>query len=235
MTAVILPNLRGLPNRTRRVSPRRRLKFEHECGMIQDMKADLRLFIAIELDATLRAALVRLEDALRETIDARAVRWVDPKNIHLTLKFLGNVNPARVGDMTAALERATIRVASHELTAIGLGAFPNCNRPNNIWVGLEGDVPTAALLARRIDAEFVREGFAPEERGLIPHLTLGRLKREVTSSQRAAVGRALQAIPTQSYGTVRVERVYLIASDLQPTGPVYRTLAQFPLESSHIT
>lgn len=64
MTAVILPNLRGLPNRTRRVSPRRRLKFEHECGMIQDMKADLRLFIAIELDATLRAALVRLEDAL---------------------------------------------------------------------------------------------------------------------------------------------------------------------------
>lgn len=193
------------------------------------MESSLRLFIAIEPDDALRVELDRLERALRDALPAPVVRWVIPKNIHLTIKFLGNVQSVRVPALTVALARASTGIAPHQLTASGLGAFPNFGRPNNIWVGLDGDAQTTALLARRIEDECAREGFARAERGFNPHLTLGRLKREASNAERAAVGRALQAIPKVTYGTIQADAVYLIASDLRPTGPGYKTLAKISL------
>lgn len=195
------------------------------------MSEPLRLFIAIELNDALRLELGRLEDELRDASATQVVRWVDPKNIHLTLKFLGNIDGMRVDSLTAALERAADGVAPFILTAQGLGAFPNTQRPNNIWVGLSGDTGSAALLARRIDDECAQEGFARDERGFNPHLTLGRVKRETSNTERAAVGETVQQVPKTTYGTIQADAIHLISSDLRPTGPVYRTLAKISLRA----
>ena len=196
---------------------------------MHDAQDTLRLFVALELGEALRAELDKLERALRVIPDMRAVRWVEPKNIHLTLKFLGNTEKRRVNGVTAALERAAHGIAAHELAAEGLGAFPNLNRPNNIWVGLTGDLQTTALLARRIQDECAQEGFPRDARSFNPHLTLGRLKKEVTNAERAAVGKAIRAVHAARYGTIHADAVYLMESDLRPAGPVYKTLEKIPL------
>lgn len=195
------------------------------------MPKPLRLFIAIEPDDALGVELRRLENALRAAPATRIVRWVDPKNIHLTLKFLGNVEGERVAALTAALERAAAGLAPFALSVRGLGAFPHLGRPNNIWVGLEGNVPAAALLARRIEDECAGEGLVRDEHGFNPHLTLGRLNRGATNAERAAVGRVLTAVPKATYGTIHATAVQLISSDLYPTGPVYNTLAEIRLRA----
>lgn len=193
------------------------------------MPKPLRLFVAIELNNALITELRRLERDLQAVPATRIVRWVDPKNIHLTLKFLGNVNVERVDALTAALERAAAGLAPFELSARGLGAFPNFGRPNNLWVGLEGNVQTAALLARRIDDECARGGWEGDRQNFNPHLTLGRLNRQATNAERAAVGRALEAVPKVTYGTIHAAAVHLISSDLYPTGPVYNSVAKIRL------
>lgn len=194
----------------------------------------VRLFIAIELDDALRAALKRAQtrlqdDKTRDIVAREIVRWVAPQNIHLTLKFLGNAKALQVDELRRALERVARDSAPLHFTARGLGCFPNTRRPNNVWIGLEGDLERAALLVQRIDDECAALGFAREPRGFTPHLTLGRVKREASSSQRAALGEWIKNFPRETYGEIRADSIALIASDLQPRGPVYTILSASPL------
>lgn len=190
----------------------------------------LRLFIAIELDAALRVRLKQIQKQLQDGQSMRNVRWVAPQNIHLTLKFLGNVNQAQVPALLDALDHAVKNIAPLTLEARGLGCFPNAKRPNIIWVGLEGDTVPTALLVRQIENECAAVGFARDERGFTPHLTLGRVKREASLTERAAVGELIQSAPVPALGTIRADAVYLIASDLRPGGPVYTTMARVALK-----
>lgn len=195
--------------------------------------ASLRLFVAIELNDALRAELKRaqkqLQDECLRVSVAQAIRWVAPQNIHLTLKFLGNCNRAQLPALTNALERAAHDIAPFVLTARGLGCFPNARRPNTLWVGLEGDIQTAALLAQYIENETNALGFARDERGFAPHLTLGRVKRDASNHERAKLGDIVKSFPSTTYGKIHVDAAYLVASDLKPTGPIYTLLAQAKL------
>lgn len=189
----------------------------------------LRAFVAILLDPDLQRALTSLERQLQDEHAAQFVRWVAPENIHLTLKFLGNVERARVAALADALARAAAEFAPFTLTARGLGSFPNTRRPNNIWVGLEGDVAIATQLAQRIEDECATLGFPREKHGFAPHLTLGRVKRHVSPRDRAAVGALVEHFPATTFGTIRVTAVHLMQSDLYPSGPIYSPLRQITL------
>lgn len=193
----------------------------------------LRLFIAVELDDTLRAALNRAQVQLQDEIKSRkvanqVVRWVVPQNIHLTLKFLGNSKPMHVPALQDALERIARNAAPFVLRARGLGCFPNPRRPNNVWVGLEGDVPRAALLARQIDDACAALGFTRDEHGFTPHLTLGRVKRDAGNTQRAALGELVTKISPDTYGEIDAQSLALISSDLRFGGPVYTIVSMHP-------
>lgn len=196
----------------------------------------LRLFIAIELSDTLHTELKTAQQQLegefrRVRLGEKLVRWVAPNSIHLTLKFLGNVNRAQIPALTGALERAANNMLPFQLTAQGLGCFPNTRRPNNIWVGLKGDLTTVALLARRIENECNALGLKDEARGFTPHLTIGRVKREASNAERAALGLVVENFPETRFGTIHADAVHLIASDLRPTGPIYMTITSVRLES----
>lgn len=189
------------------------------------MEQTLRTFIAIELDDRLRDSVNRLERQLQEQNAARLVRWVAPQNIHLTCKFLGDTPSGQLPALKDALARAAQGIAPFTLEARGLGCFPNARRPNNLWVGLTGDVDSARRLVRQLEDACAAVGFPRDPRGFTPHLTLGRVKRDLPSDQRARAGQLVSGLETISLGKIHAGQVHLIKSDLRPAGPVYTALA----------
>jgi RNA 2',3'-cyclic 3'-phosphodiesterase len=187
-----------------------------------------RLFIAIELNDALRNELKHVQRHFKDAPVMQNVRWVAPENIHLTVKFLGNTSNTLVPALTEMLTRVASEFTQFEITARELGCFPNFHRPNNIWVGLKGALQTTALLAQRIETESAALGFPRDERGMTPHLTLGRVKQDTPRAERAAIGALVQNYPLTTFGSIRADVLYLISSDLRPTGPIYKVLVRAP-------
>ena len=200
------------------------------CVTISAMES-IRTFVAMELSDDLKHALQTIQHRLQDAPGARVARWVAPQNIHLTLKFLGEVESVRVPRLIAALQESSAGLAPFTLTARGLGCFPSTRRPNVIWVGLAGDVQHALELAQRIESACEKSGFPREARAFSPHLTIGRIKREARPVDRAAIGAAVQDFSTPDLGIIVGDAVHLIKSDLRPDGPIYTKLASIHLNT----
>lgn len=189
----------------------------------------MRLFVAIPLDAGARRALEDRIHQIGRTFSAMPVKWVRPENWHLTLRFLGETDPARVEVLTSRLRGACVHFPGQDLALSGLGAFPNALEPRVIWVGLS--VPSQFMKL----AESVRnaaEGFGQPGRDhdvFHPHLTIGRVK-DVAAPQRRALGRDLEQRDFGAPIPWRVNRVVLMRSDLRPGGSTYTELAEFRLK-----
>lgn len=184
----------------------------------------LRAFIAIELDARTLEALALIQQRLRREPGAQAVRWVAPGNIHLTLKFLGEIDRALTPKVAAALRESVAGEHPFTLTVAGLGAFPALQRPNVIWAGVSGSVDAAARIAQRLEDGCAALGIAREDRPFSPHLTLGRAQRDATPEARRQIGDLIRRQPAGEIGRFRVEAVHLIRSELRPSGAVYSVL-----------
>jgi 2'-5' RNA ligase len=181
-----------------------------------------RLFIAIELDAAVRAALAAtVVELARCGADAR---WSRPDNLHLTLKFLGNVAAEHIDRLAAALRSSVASTPAQAIPVRGLGVFPDARRPRVVWAGI--DAPFLTALAASIDAACQALGFAAEARPFHPHVTLARLR-----SRRGwpALRARLDAAASRSFGSSDVKDVYLFRSDLRPAGAVYTKLCRAPL------
>ena len=150
---------------------------------------------------------------------ARGVAWVAEPNLHVTLKFLGQVDEARLPAIVGALEATASRRPRFEVAVRGLGAFPSASRPRVVWAGLE-DVPALAALAGEIDAALAALGFPTESRPFAAHVTLGR-QREPRGN--AALAAAL-ARPVE-LGRLAVARVSLMRSDRAAGATRYTELA----------
>lgn len=149
-----------------------------------------------------------------------------PENIHLTLKFLGEVPPAREGAVREAMAEAASGVSPFTLRAGGCGAFPGERNPRVLWVGLRAGAPEAAALASRLEGACAARGFPREGRPFKTHLTLGRVR-----AVRGLEGtmRRLQAHAEEDLGETAVERIVLFESTLHPAGAVYTRRHELPL------
>lgn len=186
----------------------------------------LRTFIAIELDPEVRDALSRAQGKLKRGAPDGAVKWVNPESIHLTLKFLGDTPVSKVSKVADAMAAARDGLSAFDLSIEGRGCFPNCRRPRVIWVAVKDQSGgTLARLQGAVERLVSPLGFPTEERGFSPHLTLGRIARNVSPAAEAAVGKLVQDSVIEQIAKQRVTAVSLIKSDLRPTGPVYYTLA----------
>ena len=189
----------------------------------------LRAFVAVEIPAGLRQAVSSATASLREGIGA-LVRWVPMENLHLTLKFLGDVSPSNV-DMLSQMIRAEADLFSNfDLHLQGLGSFPSLKRPRVLYIGIQAPAALEAL-HRGIESASRRLGYESEERGFSPHLTIGRVKQNVTATEQQKIRRALEQTKIDSLGTARVDSVHLYKSDLKPTGSVYTRLYSAPLKN----
>ncbi|MGI9860329.1 RNA 2',3'-cyclic phosphodiesterase [Moorella naiadis] len=183
----------------------------------------MRLFIAINFSAALIDRLARLQGELRRL--PVAVKWVNPAGIHLTLKFLGEVEPAAVGAIGAALEKAAQGIKPWDLEVKGAGVFPNGRSPRVVWVGVESGAPLYDL-QRQITAEYLALGFKADT--FTPHLTLGRLRPG--AAWNSIVGDRLRELAGVSWGRERVTAVNLMESRLSPRGAHYHPLLTVNLE-----
>lgn len=188
----------------------------------------IRSFIAIELPDDLKAALTRLEDELKSH-DPPAIKWVDPRSIHLTLKFLGNVDAGRVAGIAAAIERAALGVFPFHLEVKGLGVFPNPRRVQVVWVGVSGEVERLVQLQQRIEAAVSPLGFPTESRPFAPHLTIARLREQATFEDRQGFGALISGTTFDLAYRFAVDSVDLMRSQLTREGPIYSRLASVKL------
>lgn len=182
----------------------------------------IRAFIALDLSAAIRTQLGGIIQQF-QTARLPAVHWVHPNNIHLTLKFLGDVSPSNLEILTRLLHTETARHHRFEVQVGGLGAFPSIHRPRVIWVGVKPQ-PALLTLQRAIDSETVRLGYSSEDRPFSPHLTLGRVAHNATSADVQRIAEALANVHVGDLGTVSIQDVRLYRSDLRPDGAVYTLL-----------
>ena|SRR5690349_7832955 len=190
----------------------------------------LRAFIAIEIPLALREAVCQAILPLQKGI-VSTVRWVPIENMHLTLKFLGDVSPANVDLLSQMLEAEADLFHCFELRLAGLGAFPNLKRARVLYIGIQAPA-TLESLQRGIESASRRLGYETEERSFSPHLTIGRVKQNVSVSEQQQLRRAIEETRIDSLGTARVDSVHLYKSDSKPGGSVYARLYSAPLRKT---
>lgn len=186
----------------------------------------VRAFIAIELPADIQT---QLEGVMKQLKTARAsgVRWVAASNIHLTLKFLGDTAPAALTNLGDLLKPAVAVYNPMELVVGGLGAFPNRRHPRVIWVGVKTP-PEIQTFFKAVEAAAIQIGCPAEERGFSPHLTLGRVQRNISQLEIDSIANALSSVEVGELGHFQATGCTLFRSDLRPTGSKYTSLAHFP-------
>ena len=185
----------------------------------------IRVFLAVELSPNIQENLFALQQQLKKTLPP--INWVRPESIHLTLKFLGFVEPALVSQLLSALQPIGKQYAPFSVDVQGLGVFPQVKYPRIIWIGLAGNTQALHDLVFEIDAELEALGFPPEEKSYHPHLTLARIKRE--NAKVGSVLRQTRALESdQQLGTLNVNGFTLFQSDLDSSGAKYTSLWTVP-------
>ena len=188
----------------------------------------IRAFVAVELPRTVKDELGVLQRRLAVSPSA-GIKWVAPDGIHLTLKFLGPVAPRRLDELKAAMAAAVKDIGRFDLGVASLGGFPSLRRLSVVWCGLTGDLGRLGQLQQLIEQYVSPLGFPPEKRAFSPHLTLARLREDVTAEARQALAAKLGEIKFESQYSIRVDSVSLMRSRLLPAGAVYDRVGEFTL------
>lgn len=188
----------------------------------------MRLFVAVDLDPPAREAVAAATAALRRhpVIGAASVKWVEPRNLHLTLRFLGEVEDGAVEAAAGALTPASPLPAFR--TALGsFGAFPARGAPRVIWVGAREGAATLGALRDEVARRLLPLGYTPDTQAYRPHLTVGRVRR-AAGGLRAALTAASAGIDLRQVSW-RVGRAVLFESRLSAAGPAYRVVTEMRL------
>ena len=194
--------------------------------MVQPINGPVRVFVAIPLSTACRAALGSAVSGLRSEGGGTGIRWVPRENFHVTLKFLGGIEPREIERLRRTLEALAAQSSAFEMECCGAGVFPSIKRPRVFWVGIVE--PTGALeaLAAQIRDACVEYGDSCEDLPFRAHLTVARLR-----SARSTRGLQAMLERAQALGPIAcpVGTIELLRSDLGPGGSVYTPLDSFPL------
>jgi RNA 2',3'-cyclic 3'-phosphodiesterase len=183
----------------------------------------VRCFVAVELAPRTRAELGRLEGELKRAVTCPA-KWVAPEGIHLTLCFLGEISQDLVGPVKAAVAATSAQHAPLGLELAGLGAFPNLQRPQVVWVGLAGQTAQLSRLQKALEDSLVPLGYQPETRPFSPHLTLARLRPGMLPAECQSLAAVIARPSSLPHAKISVNEVSLMQSRLTPAGAVYTRL-----------
>ena len=187
--------------------------------------SEIRTFIAIEIPETLRQKIAAVQDELKK--EKGRVSWTKPGKIHLTLKFLGDVEENRIWDVSEAVKKGVGPIKSFNFEVKNLGAFPNIRRPRVLWVGIENPTNQLTKLAQNIEDELNKIGYPKEKLKFSPHLTIGRVKSALNE-------RFIYRIKNMNFEGVEVEvkEILVMKSDLKPTGAIYIPLYKIELKGN---
>jgi 2'-5' RNA ligase len=190
----------------------------------------LRTFIAVEIPSQMQRRIQEVVEPLRKELGSSLIRWVPAHNIHITLKFLGDVSPVSVDQLTQILRTEADSVPVFDIAISGLGSFPSLKRPRVLFIGIQAPAELEALY-RGIESACARLGYESEGRDFSPHLTIGRVKQDASPTDQQRIRRILEATTIDSLGIARVNSVHLYKSELKPTGSVYTQIFSAPLKN----
>jgi 2'-5' RNA ligase len=190
----------------------------------------VRLFIAIDLSHTLRESISNEIDRLIHLLGSTEIRWVQASNIHLTLKFLGETPEDKVNGIKNKLENAASQFPPFELQVGDFGCFPNLRKPRVIWIGVQENGGILKQMYRVIETDLEMLGFRREGRPFNAHLTLGRLRKNTTSSTLRKLSDRLGKVQIGTLGTELVKEICLFSSILRPSGAEYTQLGAYSLQ-----
>lgn len=180
----------------------------------------IRSFIAVDLPESMSDSLSATSKQLQGMLEGLPIRWVPIENIHLSLKFLGDVSERNIPMLKEILAAEAASHTTFEISVGGFGIFPTLLRPRVLWVGVEAP-DELNNLQRRVDMETARLGYAPDQRDFTPHLTFGRVSRNASPAQVRKVSDTLRNFSLGFLGAARITEVSLFRSDLGPGGAVY--------------
>jgi len=185
--------------------------------------ATVRSFVCIDVPPEVQAAIEHLQAKLRRL--PADVSWTRSASVHLTLKFLGEVEEARLERVGSALDEIARDYAPFELVTDRGGIFPAADRPRVLWIGVRDEQGILRALVARVEDVLAHQGFAREERPFTAHLTVGRV-RSMRSARELARLFLASEFPSHRF---RVTRLILMRSDLRPDGALYTPLHIAPL------
>ena len=184
----------------------------------------MRAFLAVNLDRTMKENIAAMQEKLKRR--TRGIRWVNPKLLHLTLKFLGDIRAEDLKIFEQPLEELAREMAAFCLTFSRLGAFPSLHNPRVIWIGTQSGSDQLVLLAKKIENVF-RPFASFQSTVFVPHLTIGRRRKDADFFFPVEIFR-------ESFDckyAVHVDRFFLMQSTLYSTGPVYTPVKEFLLDA----
>lgn len=192
----------------------------------QNERTAWRLFCAFELPETLRALLKEHSQRLREAVPEAGASWSRAENVHLTLKFFGNVEQVKIPAISAAAERVVKEFSALQISVGGTGVFPKPNRPQVLWIGIQDASGTLLKLHQQLEDAFAHEGFPKEDRAFHPHLTIARIRKAHDAGRLA---RTHLDMKFDEVG-VTLNELILFRSELSPKGSKYTPVSRHRLE-----
>jgi 2'-5' RNA ligase len=192
----------------------------------KEIAGSWRLFIAIELPSEIRHTIAEHITRLRVACPGVRASWTREDNLHLTLKFFGDIPVSRIESLSQALMHAATRATSFDLVIQGCGIFPPRGKPNVLWIGISPETEPACLyLYQAIEDECVKAGFKRDERKFHPHLTIARLRHPAGARDLANFHRETEFEPIP----LKVSSACLIRSELSSSGSRYTILGRHSL------
>jgi 2'-5' RNA ligase len=191
----------------------------------------LRVFIAIEIPFLIQNAIYRLTTRLRQEYPSPGIRWVPINNIHLTLKFLGEVPSQNLDILARSLDFEIKRLEPFSIPFSETGVFPNAKKPRIIWIGLNY-LPGLADLISIIESTSSGLGYHTEERPFSPHITLGRVGESFPPTSYQKLLLDLSVVDISSINPVIINSIKVFKSDLKPKGPEYTVIHSIPFKNN---
>jgi len=184
------------------------------------MSEMIRSFIAFDLNN--ESVLQRFREVQNRLLQTGAdLKLVEPKNIHITMRFLGDIKPAMVDAIQEAMKRVSFSAFDCEIR--GLGVFPDLRYARVVWAGIRKGADELESVFNQLEPNLQQLGFRPDPKGFSPHLTLARVK---TGRNKAELARCVQDLVDFDFGVVRADCLRLKKSVLTPQGPIYSTLIE---------
>ena len=188
----------------------------------------MRLFIAIEIEKALKEKILKIQTRFKGS--KANIKYVERKNMHFNLKFIGEADKLKIPDIRIALENACKPLKSFKICIYGVGAFPNKDYAKVLWLGVK-DGKILKEIAGCIERELEKIWFAKDGREFKPHLTLGRVK---SPRDKGEISKLIEDMKNEDMGEMKVNEIILFSSELRPEGPVYTKIYSVKLSEGEV-
>ena len=183
----------------------------------------MRTFIAVDFPPYMLKKIAEITAFFRTLTPEKHLKWVETDNLHLTIKFLGEIEEYKTAQVKHTLSQALKDQNCFDIEINGLGMYPSKNNPRVIWLGITGANPLTEIF-KVLNLELTALDITPERRAFSPHLTIARIRRHTDHKQALQIGEILSEYKVESLGVITIEQVHLYQSVLTPSGPIYTLL-----------